>query len=122
MKTGISEAALLTLIMSLVILFCRAFPFLFFRRTGGRAQAFIGFIEKIVPPLAMTVLTFNAISSPIMESVKQISLLPGSLLQCISPLSAAAVTVIAHLWRRNALISIFSGTAVYMALERFINI
>jgi len=117
MKTGISTAVLLTVIMALVILFCRAFPFLFFRRKGERAESFILFIEKIVPPLAMTVLTFNTISVPVMESLKH-----GSLLQCVSALAASAVTVIAHLWRRNALISIFSGTAVYMALERLINI
>ena len=118
MQTGIGDAALITLVMALVILFCRACPFLFFRgkKSGGSAEAFIVFVEKIVPPLAMTVLAFNALSVPIFESVKQ-----GSYSQIFSTLIAAVVTVIAHLWKRNALLSIFSGTAVYMTLERIIS-
>jgi len=132
MKTGIGEAALLTAIMAAVIFFCRACPFLFFRggkqggatdagggadESGGKAgaagrrtAAFLGFVEKTVPPLAMTVLAFNALAVPIHENFRQ----------GIPVLIAAAFTVIVHLWRRNPLISIFGGTAVYMALERVV--
>ncbi|MCL2180192.1 MAG: AzlD domain-containing protein [Treponema sp.] len=125
MITGTGEAALLTIIMALVIFFCRVCPFLFFRgkktddrdtAASRRAEAFIDFIEKIVPPLAMTVLTFNAISSPVYESIKQGGLQHGG-----AVLAAAAATVIIHLWRKNPLFSIFGGTAVFMALERLIN-
>ena len=118
MQTGIGEAAFITVIMALVILFCRACPFLFFRgkQPGGSAEKFIVFVEKAVPPLAMTVLAFNTLSAPVYESLKQ-----GGNGQIVSALAAAAVTVAAHLWKRNALLSIFSGTAVYMALERIIS-
>ncbi|MDR0502215.1 MAG: AzlD domain-containing protein [Treponema sp.] len=123
MKTGIGEAVLLTAVMALVIFFCRVCPFLLFRgkspgdkNAGRRAEAFIDFIGKIVPPLAMTVLTFNAVSASVYESVKNGS--PG---QGGAAFIAAAVTVIVHLWRRNALFSIFGGTAAFMALERLIN-
>ncbi|MER7999387.1 AzlD domain-containing protein [Streptomyces sp. NPDC095613] len=34
----------------------------------------------------------------------------------LAPLSALAVTVGLHLWRRNALLSILAGTAVHVAL------
>jgi len=119
MKTGIGEAALLTAIMAAVIFFCRSCAFLFFRggnpgggadESGGKTAAFLDFVEKTVPPLAMTVLTFNALAVPIHENFRQ----------GIPVLVAAAFTVIVHLWRRNPLISIFGGTAVYMALERFV--
>jgi branched-subunit amino acid transport protein AzlD len=130
MKTGIGEAALLTAIMAAVILLCRACPFLFFRsRTGkngtaddagttetGAARthpAFLNFIEKIVPPLAMTVLTVNALAAPVYEAITE-----GAPMRCIPAFIAAAVTVIVHLLRRNPLLSIFGGTAVFMALQR----
>jgi len=118
MQTGSGEAALITAVMALVILFCRASPFLLFRgrKPGGSAEAFIVFVEKVVPPLAMTVLAFNTLSSYVFESVKQ-----GSYAQIVSALTAASVTVIAHLWKRNALLSIFGGTAAYILLLRVFN-
>ena len=118
MKTGIGQALLLTLVMGAVIFFCRVCPFLFFRRagepggneTGGRRKTFLDFVEKTVPPLAMTVLTFNALASPIYENIRS----------GIPVLAASAFTVIVHLWRRNPLFSIFGGTAIYMVLQRLI--
>ncbi|MCL2244515.1 MAG: AzlD domain-containing protein [Treponema sp.] len=114
MKIDSGEALLLTVVMAIVIFFCRAFPFLFFigKKQGHKTEAFIGFIEKVVPPLAMTVLALNAISSVIYENIKQDNFWQGGF-----ALAAAAVTVILHLWRRNILLSIFCGTAVYMAFN-----
>jgi branched-subunit amino acid transport protein AzlD len=123
MKTGIGDALLLTAIMGAVIFFCRVCPFLFFReknsdnginggdkdvRLKNRKAAFLDFVEKTVPPLAMTALTFNALAGPIHENLRE----------AIPVLAAAAFTAIVHLWRRNPLISIFGGTAVYMVLAR----
>jgi len=115
MKIDSYEALLLTVIMAAVIFFCRAFPFLFFlgKKQGLKTEAFIGFIEKVVPPLAMTVLAFNAISGLIYENIKQENFWQGGF-----ALAAAAVTVILHLWRRNILLSIFCGTVVYMVFSR----
>jgi branched-subunit amino acid transport protein AzlD len=121
MKTGINEALILTLIMAAVIFFCRLFPFLFFRgKTGDmthngktdpcgkRTAAFLAFVEKTVPPVAMTVLAFNALAGPAKSNPRE---LPPALI-------AAAFTALVHLWRRNPLISIFGGTALYMLLIR----
>ncbi|MDR0316003.1 MAG: AzlD domain-containing protein [Treponema sp.] len=118
MKTGVNEALLLTLVMALVIYFCRVFPFLLFRgkdtgaetdgkSSGGRA-AFLNFVEKTVPPLAMTVLAFNSLAGPIYENIRE----------AVPVLAGAAFTALVHLWRRNPLISIFGGTALYMLLKR----
>ena len=122
MKTGVNEALLLTLVMGAVILFCRAFPFLFFRggsqkdknadnaAPGRRKAAFLNFVEKTVPPVAMTVLAFNSLASPVKANLRE----------AIPVLCAAAATALVHLWKRNPLISIFGGTALYMILKRLI--
>ncbi|GHV96189.1 hypothetical protein AGMMS50293_25090 [Spirochaetia bacterium] len=124
MKTGVSEAFVITLAMGAAILFCRAFPFLFFRDTqeknsggenkaGKRAKgmdygAFLNFVEKTVPPVAMTVLAFNSIAAPV----------KGNPSEAIPVLAASTLTALVHLWKRNPLLSIFGGTALYMILER----
>ena len=119
MKTGIVDAVILSLVMGLVILFCRAFPFLFFRgrrpdsrtRAGG-PERFLAFVEKAAPPAAMTVLAFNAIAG-------QLRAEPGAG-PGVSVLAAAALTALLHLWRRNPLLSIFGGTAAFMILDRLV--
>jgi branched-subunit amino acid transport protein AzlD len=121
MKTGANEALLFTLVMGAVIFFCRFFPFLFFGKgmsANGKAgedkvnarTAFLEFVEKTVPPAAMTVLAFNALAGPIKAGSGE----------AIPVLAAAVFTAMLHLWRRNPLVSIFGGTALYMILERII--
>ena len=112
MKTGNSEALFLILIMGAVIFFCRVFPFLFFRAKKNEAKdsAFLAFVEKTVPPAAMTVLAFNSITVPFREN-------PG---EGMVVLAASIFTGAVHLLRRNPLISIFGGTAVYILLEKII--
>ena len=117
--TGANEALRIVFAMGAVILFCRAFPFLFFaggekrsiktpeKKTGPlRWEALLGFVEKTVPPVAMTVLAFNALGTPFRENC-----MDGLLV-----LAASVFTALVHLWKRNSLISIFGGTALYMIL------
>jgi len=102
--------------MGAVILFCRALPFLFFGQNGiaqaksPRKAAVFNFVEKTVPPVAMTVLAFNALGGAFLGNAG------GGLLA----LAAAAFTALAHIWKRNALVSVFGGTALYMILQRVI--
>lgn len=109
---SVSEAVVIVLAMGALILFCRAFPFLFF--SGGEAQSrwnvFLKFVEKTVPPAAMTVLAFNALGSSFRDN-------PGN---GLLTLAASVFTALLHLWKRNSLISIIGGTALYMLLERMI--
>jgi len=77
--------------------------------TDGR-KAFLDFVEKTVPPAAMAVLAFNSIAGS----------LKGNMEQGIPVLTAAVFTALMHLWRRNPLLSIIGGTALYMILERLI--
>ena len=102
------EAFILVFIMGAVILACRIIPFLFFKRAGSSR---IGtFVEKTVPPVAMTVLVFNALGS----SFKSDSV------DGIFALAASLFTAIVHVWKRNTLISILGGTAVYIILHRIV--
>ena len=98
--------------MGVVILFCRAFPFLFFygRTNLSHSSSLLNFVEKTVPPVAMTVLAFNALGGAFAAN------LGGGLLV----LAASVFTALVHLWKRNPLISIFGGTALYMILQRVI--
>lgn len=109
------EALRLVLAMGAVILFCRVFPFLLFSGgdSGGRKKnkalgAFLDFVEKTVPPAAMTVLAFNALGG---------AFAGGKVNDGLFALGAAALTAILHLWKRNALISILGGTVLYMLLS-----
>jgi branched-subunit amino acid transport protein AzlD len=111
LSTG--QAVIYAFAMAAVIFFCRVFPFLFFRgkRTGGAgAETFLSLVEKAAPPVAMTVLAFKAASGSIKED-------PSAALPV---LIASGVTALIHLWKRNALLSIMGGTALYMVLARII--
>jgi branched-subunit amino acid transport protein AzlD len=107
-----SQAVLYSAFMGLAIFLCRAAPFLFFRGNGGgkAREAFLGFVEKVVPPAAMTVLAFNSLAGPLKEDIKL----------AIPALVAAALSAALHLWKRNPLLSIFGATAVYMLLIRLL--
>jgi len=112
------EAVGFVFTMGAVIIFCRAFPFLFFsgsisRKESGKTsirELFINFVEKIVPPAAMTVLAFNALGAAFKENPRD-----GLLV-----LTASVFTALIHIWKRNTLISIIGGTALYMILIRII--
>jgi branched-subunit amino acid transport protein AzlD len=70
--------------------------------------SFFAMVEKTAPPVAMTVLAFNALSGPLKEDFRR----------GLPVLVAAGCTALLHLWKRNPLISILGGTALYMILER----
>jgi branched-subunit amino acid transport protein AzlD len=116
---SVTEALGMVFAMGAVILFCRAFPFLFFSRNRGVSTSdgnaekggvkrIIDFAEKIIPPVAMTVLSFNILGASFIADLRDGFFVLG----------ASAVTAVLHLWKRNFLISILGGTAIYMILCR----
>lgn len=110
---SITSALIATAIMAAIILLCRIVPYLFFRKTAEnpRLASFIRFVEKTVPPVAMTSLAFNAIAVG----------LRSNLSSGLAGLLASLITVVLHLWRRNPLLSIGGGTGVYMIIIRVLN-
>jgi branched-subunit amino acid transport protein AzlD len=123
LSTG--TALFYTVVLGAVIFFCRVLPFILFRdeRKAGSAggsgalKAFLGFVEKVAPPVAMTVLAFNALAGPVKEAAAGFPA-ENAGFAAVIPLAAAALcTAVLHVWKRNALISIFGGTALYMILD-----
>jgi branched-subunit amino acid transport protein AzlD len=94
------------LAMGAVTLFCRAAPFLFFMKR--RPPAVVDYLQKYIPPMIMTVLVLGC--------YKGISF--GSPGLWVPSLAAGIAVAGLHLWRRNTLLSIFAGTALYMILIR----
>jgi branched-subunit amino acid transport protein AzlD len=94
------------LAMAAVTVLCRAAPFLFFMRR--RPPAVVDFLQVYIPPMIMTVL--------VLGSYKGLSFAawPYGIPEIASGLVVAAL----HLWRRNTLLSILSGTVLYMVLIR----
>ncbi|MDR1867419.1 MAG: AzlD domain-containing protein [Treponema sp.] len=101
---SVHEALVTSFAMAGVIFFCRIFPFLFLRNRRGFMLKVLTFVEKAVPPVVMTVLTFNALADA-----------PFSL----ALVAAVIFTTVIHIVKRNYLISIFGGCAVFMILNRF---
>ncbi len=70
-----------------------------------RASATIRFLSTRMPAGVMVILVVYCLRD-----------LPLPQLRALAPLTALAVTVGLHLWRRNALLSILGGTAVHVTL------
>ena len=106
-KLSIIRALIATFCCALVIFFERAFPFILFNKK--EPPKIIKFIEKYIPAMVMAALLLYCL-----KDIK-ITSLPFGLPQII----ALGVTIALHLWKHNSLISIFSGTAVFMILSNF---
>ena len=99
--TDISYLLLVMLVMTLATYATRLTPFVLFSR--GQERALINFIAKNTPPMIMTILLIY-----MLKGVNYLSF------EGIYTFIAILVTVIFHLYRRNALLSIIAGTVVYM--------
>ena len=108
MDTSISiSAAIIATICSALIIFSeRAFPFVLFSKK--EPPAFIKFIERYIPPMVMAAL--------LVYCLKDISLCKEQIMPV--EFIALTITVLLHLWKRNSLVSIFSGTFAYMMLQK----
>lgn len=95
------------LLMAIVIMSAATFatrlpPFLLF--SGREQHPLLQFLSKYTPPMVMSIL--------VVYMLKSVDYLSAEGLYAVI---ALVVTVGLHLWRRNALMSIVAGTAVFMA-------
>ena len=97
------NAAVLVAVMSLVTILLRFLPFLIFRK---QTPAYITYLGRVLPPAIIGML--------VVYCLKDITLIAHP--HGLSELIAAVCVVGLQVWRRNALISILSGTVVYMLL------
>ena len=99
--TDISYLLLVMLVMTVATYATRLTPFVLFSRDQERAL--INFISKNTPPMIMTILVIY-----MLKGVNYLSF------EGVYTFIAILVTVVFHLYKRNALLSIIAGTAVYM--------
>ena len=87
----------------------RALPFLLFN-SGRKCPPIVTYIGKVLSPAAIAMLVVYCYCS-VYRSKELFASGAG-----IPELTASLVTVGLHLWKNNPLLSIISGTAVYMIL------
>ena len=99
--SDLSYLLLVMLVMTVATYATRLTPFVLFSRDQERAL--INFIAKNTPPMIMTILVIY-----MLKGVDYLSF------EGVYTFIAILVTVVFHLYKRNALLSIIAGTAVYM--------
>ncbi len=97
------HSAALVAVMALATLLTRALPFLVFRK---HRPPYILYLGKVLPPAIIGML--------VVYCLKDVSLTaaPFGLPELVAGLATAGVQV----WRRNSLVSILTGTVLYMLL------
>ena len=101
------RAAVLVAVMAVVTMLLRFLPFLVFRK---EPPAYITYLGKVLPPAIIGML--------VIYCLKDVSLTarPYGLPELISVAAVAAVQA----WKRNSLVSILTGTVLYMVLIRLV--
>jgi len=93
-------------VMAAATVATRALPFFLFRERTP--PVFVPFLAKYAPPAILTILTLYCLKDVDWSSAPH-----GA-----HELAAVGVTALLHIWKRNTLLSIAGGTALYMVLIR----
>ncbi|MCI6487178.1 MAG: AzlD domain-containing protein [Candidatus Limivicinus sp.] len=104
-----SHAALIIVVAGAVTLLLRFLPFLIF---NGKRETppYIIYLGKVLPYAIMGML--------VIYCLRGISFTAAA--NFLPELIACAVVVLAHVWKRNTLLSIISGTVCYMLMVQFV--
>lgn len=104
-----SHAALIIAVSGAVTLALRFLPFLIF---GGKRETppYIVYLGKVLPYAIMGML--------VIYCLRGISFTAAA--DFLPELIACAVVALAHIWKRNTLLSIISGTVSYMLLVQLV--
>lgn len=104
-----THAAIVIAMASVVTMLIRALPFLVF---GGNKKrpAVIDYLADVLPYAIMGML--------VVYCLKSVSLVTAP--HGLPELIACVAVVLLHLWKRNTLLSIIAGTAVYMVLVQVV--
>ena len=97
----------LILVMAIGTALLRFLPFLVFRKF---TPPYIAYLGKVLPPALIGML--------VIYCFKDVSFAAAP--HGLPELIAAGCVVILHAWKRNSLISILGGTAIYMVLVQVI--
>ena len=104
-----THAALIIAVAGAVTLLLRFLPFLIF---NGKRETppYIIYLGKVLPYAIMGML--------VIYCLRGISFTAAA--NFLPELIACAVVVLAHVWKRNTLLSIISGTVCYMLMVQFV--
>ena len=102
---------LMILVMAVVVIFLRAFPFLLLSGTK-RPPEILFYLGKVLTAAAIAMLVIYCYAS----SYRDISFAAGG--YGVPELAASVAVVLLQLWKRNPLVSIIVGTAIYMFLKQ----
>lgn len=110
-------------VMAVVTFLTRFLPFLLFDR-GEEPPKLVLYLGRVLPPAVIAMLIIYCLRSPAVSVSPDLTASMSGLWAAIvsffvgwaPQLIAGAVTVVLHVWKRNNLLSIFSGTILYMIL------
>ena len=102
-----SHSAVLIAVMSAVTVLLRALPFLVFRK---KVPAYVSYLGRVLPPAIIGMLVIYCLKDTAVTAA------PFGAPELI----AGALIVILQAWKRSTLLSILSGTAVYMLLIQLV--
>ena len=103
-----THAAVLVAVMSFVTILLRGLPFLVFRK---KVPAWIAYLGKVLPPAIIGMLVVYCLKNT------SVTTAPYGLPELI----AVLIVIVLHVWKRNSLVSILSGTVSYMLLIQVIH-
>ena len=103
-QIGTAAAIATSFLTGIVIYAERAFPFLLFAKK--EPPKIIAVIEKYIPPMVLAALLFYCLKDVEFSAAKGF----------VPHFAALTLTAALHIWKSNALLSIFSGTALYIVL------
>ena len=105
----LSEQIITILILVLVTVFTRAFPFLVFP-PGRKTPSYVQYLGRVLPLAVFGML--------VVYCIKDVQWCAGT--HGLPEVLGIAVTILIHLWRRNMLWSIAGGTLFYIIIIRLV--
>lgn len=118
MKFTVLEAVIATFCVGALIFALRVLPFVIFGKR--KTPAFFGFIEKFIPAISIAVLFLACFKEKTTDLIFKNGEGFSSALGAAPAAIASLATAILHIWKKNAMVSIFGGTIIYMALNYFL--
>ena len=103
-----AEYALVLLTLGAITFATRAIPFLLFGHR--KVPDMVLYLGRMLPPAIMAMW--------VIYCLKDIDFMSGSF--GLPEIIACVLVVVLHLWKKNALISIFGGTIAYMLLVQLV--
>ena len=109
MRLGTGESLFIILVVAAMTFFARLVPFLFFDNNKPTPKVIL-YLGQALPYGIMVLL--------VVYCLKGIGFSAPSL--WLPEVISVAVVILLHVWKKNNLLSIISGTALYMVLIQFV--